>query len=299
MCLKSVIEDIKNTRLLKDAYEILVVDNASQDGSLKEIEKIKQSHQLGAKLQIINNQKNEGFARANNRALQLARGKYFLFLNSDTIVNSGALEALITSFKSQSTQDTASRLGLVAASLWNPDGSYQSQGGDQISLLAAKVQWLMLDDLPFLGKYLPSFQRKVKQPPMDQPLQFMGWVGATALCFPRKLYETIGGLDESIFMYAEDVEYCLRAKRAGWRSAIAHHAKITHIGSASGNSEQAKLGEVRGILSFWPTYFGTTSTFLLKLIITAGAFLRAMIFSLLGRGTQSNIYKNILQQLWV
>lgn len=298
-CLESVISDITQSKTLAKSCEVFVVDNDSTDDSAKIIQSLITKFSNVLPLQLIQNKENLGFAKANNQALKQTRGEYLLLLNSDSIVQNGALEALVNALQTAELTNKNNKLGLVAASLWNPDGSYQSQGGDQISLIAAKVQWLMLDDLPIIGKFLPSLQKKLKQPPLDQSIQPMGWVGATALCFPRKLYESIGGLDESIFMYAEDMEFCLRAQRAGWGSAIAHQAKIVHVGSASSNSQQAKLGEVRGMLQFWPKYFGETSTLLLKLILSFGSCLRFCLFRLIGRGAQANIYSKILRQLWV
>lgn len=298
-CLESVISDITQSKTFSKTSEIFVVDNDSTDDSVKIIQSLITKSSNVLPLKLIQNKENLGFAKANNQALKQARGEYILLLNSDTIVRNGALEVLVTALQATNSTDEKNRLGLVAASLWNPDGSYQSQGGDQISLLAAKAQWLMLDDLPVIGKYLPTLQRRQTQPPSNQLIQPMGWVGATALCFSRRLYEKIGGLNELIFMYAEDMEFCLRAQRAGWGSAIAHQAKIVHVGSASSNSEQAKLGEVRGILQFWPKYFGETSTLLLKLIFSFGSCLRFCLFTLLGRGAQANIYSKILRQLWV
>ena len=284
---------------MRHTTEIIVVDNNSTDHSVAEIKKIVSDYKKTILISLIQNQENVGFAKANNQALKVAQGKYILLLNSDTIVQTGALEVLVNAFQTAQAAPQHDKLGLVAASLWNQNGTYQPQGGDQVSLLAAKVQWLMLDDLPIIGKYLPSLQRKLNQPSINRPVQLMGWVGATALCFSRKLYEAIGGLDESIFMYAEDIEFCLRAKRAGWESAIVHQAKVTHIGSASGNSEQAKLGEVRGLLIFWPNYFGSTSTFLLKIIITMGCCLRIALFTLIERDERAKTYNKILNQLWV
>lgn len=298
-CLESVISDVTQSKTLAKSCEIFVVDNNSADDSIKVIKSLITKSTNLLPLKLIQNKENLGFAKANNQALKQARGEYILLLNSDTIVQNGALEALVNALQNTNPSDERNKIGLVAASLRNPDGSYQSQGGDKISLIAAKVQWLMLDDFPIIGKFLPSLQKKLKQPPLDRSIQPMGWVGATALCIPRKLYESIGGLDESIFMYAEDMEFCLRAQRAGWGSAIAHQAKIVHVGSASSNSEQAKLGEVRGILQFWPKYFGETSTLLLKLIFSFGSCLRFCLFTLLGRGAQANIYSKILRQLWV
>lgn len=296
-CLESVVSDLKQSTRLAKSCEIIVVDNDSSDNSQVDIKNFIKNNAKTVPIKLIQNKANLGFAQANNLALKQAWGEYFLLLNSDTIVQTGALETLVNVLQTPPTQTQNKQLGLVAASLWNPDGSYQPQGGDQISLLSAVCQWLMLDDLPIIGNYLPTLQRR--QSPTNNPpaIQPMGWVGATVLGFPRRLYESIGGLDESIFMYAEDVEFCLRAQRVGWTSVIAHQAKVTHLGSASSSSAQAKIGEARGLLKIWPKYFGGLSTTLLKLIIYWGSLQRLVLFTLLGRSSQARIYQQLLSQL--
>lgn len=296
-CLKSLIADLALSKFLSKSSEIVVVDNHSTDNSINVIEKlIKQSTQQ-IPIKLIKNQINLGFSKANNLAIKNSRGKYLLLLNSDTVVQTGALESLIKNFQNPNRIFQQYQLGLIAASLWNPDDTYQPQGGNQISLLAAACQWLMLDDLPLIGKFLPTLQHRDYQLDHKLTLQPMGWVAATALCFPRKLYDSIGGLDESIFMYSEDLEFCLRAQRRGWGSAIAYPARITHLGSASSTSSQAKLGEVKGLLKIWPKYFGNFSTTLLKLIILIGSCQRIILFTLLGRNQQVLVYKQILNLL--
>ncbi len=296
-CLESVVSDIAQSTMLAKSSEVIVVDNDSSDNSQAIIKDFIKKCAETVPIKLIQNKANLGFAQANNLALKQARGEYFLLLNSDTIVQTGALETLVKVLQTSPAQTKNKQLGLVAASLWNPDGSYQPQGGDQISLLSAACQWLMLDDLPIIGNYLPTLQRR--QSPTNNPpaIQSMGWVGATAVCFPRQLYESVGGLDESIFMYAEDVEFCLRANQAGWKSAIAHQAKVTHLGSASSSISQAKIGEARGVLKIWPKYFGSFSTFFLKLIIYWGSMQRLVLFTLLGRSSQARTYQQLLRQL--
>lgn len=296
-CLESVVSDLTQSTLLAKSSEIIVVDNDSSDSSQAEIKNFIKNDAKTIPIKLIQNKTNLGFAQANNQALKQAGGDYLLLLNSDTIVQTGALETLVEVLQTPKEIAQNTQLGFVAASLWNSDGSYQPQGGDQISLLSAVCQWFMLDDLPVFGKYLPTLQRRQFLTTNSPTIQPMGWVGATALGFPRRLFEAIGGLDESIFMYAEDVEFCLRAQRAGWNSVIAHQAKIIHVGSASSSTNQAKIGEARGLLKIWPKYFGDLSTVILKLIIYWGSLQRLILFTLLGRSSQARIYQQLLLQL--
>lgn len=296
-CLESIISDASHSVRLKNRVEVIVIDNKSSDNSTEVIEKTLATAPNILHGQLIKNQTNAGFAQANNLGLAKAKGEFLLLLNSDTVVQTGALDALINGL--QSTAAKEQRVGLLAASLWNPDGTYQNQGGDQVSLLAVASQWLLLDDLPFVGVFLPSMQKKYQGNIPKPSFQTFGWVAATALCFSHETYKQLGDLDKSIFMYAEDVEYCLRAQKAGLNVALTQQARITHIGSASGSSDQAVLGEVRGLLSIWPHYFSQRSTICLKLLIGLGSVLRITVFGLSGNGAKAKLYAKVLKSLWV
>ena len=137
--------------------------------------------------------------------------------------------------------------------LLNLDETYQPQGGSFPTLLNLFFHMTMLDDLPIIGKYLPSTQHTGLSSRFDldllshkQSLIDMDWVGGTAMMVSRKALDTFGLLDQNIFMYGEDVEICIRAKHHHFQVAIDPTAQITHLQNASSSSENAIKGEFKG-----------------------------------------------------
>lgn len=294
--LEQVIESIFTATTKNHAFqqqlELLVVDNNSTDDSLATLKQLKKTAPIP--VSIIANSVNAGFATANNQAILRAQGKYILLLNSDTVIQPEALEKLIEAMRSNQSKT----LGIVAASLINEDGTPQPQGGDLPSLTSLFVFAFMLDDLPLIGRLLPSHQHTGRrfQPPKKNQLQQKGWVAGTAMMLRSELIPQLGVLDENIFMYAEDIEYCWRARKAGWQVAVQPEATIIHLGSQSSSSTQALAGEFSSLryvltkhLPKWQIGIGQ---FLLKL----AALNRVLLFSLLMNSTKAKLYQTILHR---
>jgi len=289
--LESVVTELAAHSLIPKT-EILIVDNASKDGSqtaLKAWRTKTRKFQPDLAISIIENTANTGFATANNQAIELSRGELIFLLNSDTVVLPGAIAKLIQTFsdhpidnKTSSTSShrgTLDRLGLLSAQLLNANGSLQPQGGDLPSLWAVANQLLFLDDLPIIGKFLPSTQHTGRRASLQsRRLVQKGWVAATALMVRRETIAEIGPLDDSIFMYGEDVEWCLRAHNHHWDVAIDQDAHITHYGSASSSSSRAILGELKGYEIIWAKHKPLWQRPVLKGIIGLACVLRGLLF---------------------
>ena len=303
----SAAADCERSELLRNASEILLVDNNSSDDSVSELKA--QAKTLSIPIQIIENKKNTGFAKANNQALAVANGQYFLLLNSDTELQAGALEKLVLGmrlFKPQTTAALASargkldNIGIVAARLLNPDGSPQPQGGSFPTLLSVGCQMLFLDDLPIIGKFLPSTQHtgmRSTSEKSDQILLPRDWVAGTALMISRECYQEIGPLDEQIFMYGEDVEWCMRACDKHWDVAINTQAEVIHYGTASGTSKNALLGEFKGYIYIWAKHKPLWQSAWLLRLLKLGALLRVIVFATMNRRERSVVYLEIFRSL--
>ncbi len=278
----SVIKDAETSQL---EHEVIVVDNASRDNSPDVIRALQKKY---PQIKLVANKKNLGFAKANNQAIKHVQGEFIFLLNSDTIVKPNTLKALTTDLK------TDSKLGAVGALLIRPDGSLQNQGGDIPGFFNVLIQMLFLDDLPLIGKHLPSPQKNFY--PQKSPTE-IGWAPATALMLKRKVVKKVGPLDEAIFMYAEDVDYSIRIRQVGYTIAIEPQAKVIHLGSASSSSEQAVIGEFLGILYLAKKYKHPGFVSLFKFILMLGASLRIMLFYLLGQRERSRVYKHALDKI--
>ena len=295
--INSVIESTKNSQLLKDRLEIIVIDNNSADDSVSALKTLKSK--ITVPLTIIENTRNDGFAKANNLGVEKAHGRYIIFLNSDTVVQNQALENMITRF-----QDNG-KLGILAPALLNPDFTYQPQGGSRPTLFTLFVHMTFLDDIPLIGQFLPSTQQTGKANKLTTDyldtqtnLISMDWVGGTAMMVSRKALDTFGALDPNIFMYAEDIEICMRAQNHHYKVAIDPTARIIHLQNASSNSENAVRGEFRGYVYIFAKHYSSVQTALAKIILQLGAILRIFLFSTLSNNPKKvALYKSLLSDL--
>ncbi len=279
---KSVLNQIKN---IKQKIAITVVDNNSKDDTLKRLEKYKD------KIFIIKNKQNLGFAKANNIGVKVIDAEFYMLLNSDTIVLDKSFLYLIDFLLKNKDK-------IVACELLNKDKTIQPQGGDKLSLLSLFVVMFFLDDIPILGKFLPSYQHtglNIKKYLKDKA-QFVKkyWVSGTALVIPKKVFEKIGFLDENIFMYAEDLDFCIRAFRKNITVGILKTCKIVHLGSKSSSSKFAIENELKNIAYLFKKHFTSFHFFVAKCIILLGILLRVFIFTFFDKKKQK-IYLSILK----
>ncbi len=306
--LESVISQINKSKLLRGKTEIIVVDNNSSDDSVKEIKKLFINHKSKIINQVISNKDNKGFSSANNQGIEKSSGKYVLFLNSDTIVQNNALDIMVKTFEKTPTDESTSelssegnkidRLGILAAQLLNPDDTVQHQGGDFPTLISLANHMFFLDDLPIIGKLFKSTQhtgRNVKAQISNVKPTAKSWVGGAAMMVKKEVFDEIGMLDSNIFMYGEDVEFCMRAKKHHWDIAIQPNAHITHFGSASSSSENAILGEIKGYIYIWAKHKPLWQMWFLKFLLFWGALLRIIIFGTILRDRKrAGVYRKAL-----
>jgi len=297
--IKSIANSTKKSKLLKDNLEVIVIDNNSKDNSVSAIKALNKT--IPFQITTIVNKKNLGFGNANNQGLKNAKAKFILFLNSDTIVKENALENMVKRF----LNDKNERLGILAPVLLNIDQTYQSQGGSYPSLISLFCHMAMLDDLPLIGKLLPSTQHTGKTNRLNlemlenqTDLIPVDWVGGTAMMISKKAIDTFGGFDQNIFMYAEDTEICMRAKNHNFIIALDPTARIIHLQNASSSSQNAIRGEYKGYLYIFSKHMSSTQAMIAKLILQYGALIRIFVFSSIAKNKDKvSIYKNVLKDL--
>ena len=194
--------------------EIIVVDNASDDGS---IEVLKEKHN---DLILIENKTNVGFGRANNQALDIAKGKYLLLLNPDTIVRENTFEKIISFFKSHP------EAGIAGCKVLNPDGSLQlacRRGFPGPWTSFTKVMGLssLFPTSKLFARYNLTYLDENKTYEVDA-------VSGAFMMMRKEVYEKIGGFDKQFFMYGEDLDLCYRAQQAGYKVYYVHDTEIMH-----------------------------------------------------------------------
>jgi len=200
--------------------EAIVVDNASSDGSQDHV------YKRYPNVRLIALPQNVGFGAANNRGAQAARGEYLLLLNPDAWLADGSLEIL------RYALDRDETLGLAAPQIYYPDGRLQFTWAPTTGVLGEAVQKLRN---PFEGRAWNHFTL----PRLWRLVGDRGWYTAACLLVRREAFEAIGGFDPEIFLYFEDVDFCLRLRSASWRLGRVARAQAFHEkgGSQGGRPE--------------------------------------------------------------
>lgn len=223
--------------------EVIVVDNGSTDDSASIVR-----HDF-PQTRLIQNATNAGFARANNQGIDASRGRYVLLLNSDTFVPPHTFDELID------FMDGSPSVGLCGPRLTRPDGQTQAYGfgGDPTLryLLRRGVYRLIL-----------------KRPLHDwetREVQDVDWVSGACVIARREAIGLAGKLDEGIFMYFEDIDWCLRTRRAGRRVVYNPHISIVHVGGQSlRQNPEARQAYYQSLEYFYTKHYTVAARFLLR-----------------------------------
>jgi GT2 family glycosyltransferase len=213
-------------------FEIIVVDNASTDGSC---EAIKARY---PQVRLIRNERNFGFCSANNKAFEIARGKHMLLLNSDTIVLPGSIDLLLSAL------DRDQSLGVVAPKLVYPDGSLQISYGPMPGLFVSFCsffeirRWIprrlfkglgRLASKRFLGRSVGSYmQWSSGLSPKTAKVERHNLVTGACMLIREECFKQVGVLDPALFT-CDDADYCKRVYDAGWEIQYLAEATIVHI----------------------------------------------------------------------
>lgn len=253
-CLNSVVNSLSGSGV---TYEIIVVDNISTDGTRQ---------MLAAKfkdVRTILNDNNVGFGKANNQGINIARGKYILLLNSDTVALGNALVKLLH-FCCQKNH------AFVGAKLLNNDRSAQTSCGPFLSLPVVFAALFLKGDRLGMTRFSPNKPRRVD------------WVSGACIMAPKTLFRDGLLFDESIFMYMEEIDLLYRAAKKGYKTYFTPSAKIVHYGAASSQKKrkQPVLNIYRGLEYFYKRHYGPVDLFLLKVLLgikAAGAYIVGLL----------------------
>jgi GT2 family glycosyltransferase len=217
--------------------EIIVVDNASSDGT---------QAMLAAEypqVTLIQNEKNEGFARPSNQAMRAASGRYLLLLNPDTLMHAGALDALVA-FLEQHPE-----AGIAGPKVLNRDGSLQMACRRGIPRPGAMISYFLKLHRLFprsrrFGGYLLNYLD-------EDETQLVDGVSGSCMLVRRSAAEQAGYFDEQFFAYQEDADFCFQVQRLGWKVYYHPAAHITHFGGQGGSRAQP----YRAIYEWHRSYF--------------------------------------------
>ncbi|MEQ8845218.1 MAG: glycosyltransferase family 2 protein [Phycisphaerales bacterium] len=222
-CLRSVFEQAQ-----KQDFELIVLDNASSDGSAEAIEA-----EFGDRLRLIKSPDNLGFAGGNNEAAGHATGEYLLLLNPDTVVLDHAIDRLLEFAEAN-----------PGAGIWGGRTVFADGSLNPASCWKRATAWSMLCQASGLARIFRNSS-------VFNPEAYGGWgrdsvrlVDIVSGCFfliRRELWEKLGGFDLTYFMYGEEADLCLRAREHGARTMVTPDATIVHYGGASEKVRADKL----------------------------------------------------------
>ena len=235
-CIQSIYE-----KTIGIAYEIIVVDNASVDGSQQMIS------EKYSDVKLIELNENIGFGRANNAAIKIALGKYILFLNSDTLLINNAIK-LFFCFMEDLPRST--NIGAIGALLLDSNFQITHSFGNHPQIVKDIISELKFNIVNLIGrnKYLKissSIKQFLKQKEKnffaDNPFFEVEYITGADLFISNELFKDLGGFDKNFFMYYEESDLQYRMKAKGFRSFIIEEPQIQHFESASFKRENVKL----------------------------------------------------------
>ncbi len=247
----------------KIAYEIIIVDNASDDGSVEFLQ------EKFPDIKLIVNEKNFGFSKANNAGLSVAKGKYILLLNPDTIVQEDTFERMIDFF--EQTPDA----GMAGCKILNTDGTLQlacrrSFPGPWTSFCKVTGLSNLFPGSRLFARYNLTYLNENETYEVDA-------ISGSFMMIKKEAYEKVGKLDEQFFMYGEDLDWCYRVQKEGYKVYYVHDTQIIHYKGES--TKRSSIDETKVFYNamhlFVKKHFA--SSFIVEIILRAAIVIRKFI----------------------
>ena len=271
------------------SYEIILVDNASSDDTIVRV------RERFPEVIVIENTQNMGFAAANNVGIQKARGQYVFFLNPDTLALSGSFDKLIT------LMEVRPDVGLCGPQILNPDMTIQRSVRRFPTFRAIFYRFTIFKYLGLFRRYF--YEWTMRDFDHQKEIAAEQLIGA-ALIAPTSLVRDLGGFDECFFMYYEEVDLCIRIKKAGFKVMFYPTAAIIHLGGRSSKQIPArvKFMMLKSLVLFMNKHHsglkGHLLIFLFKIAVFTRQFFEMMIYfiaSVFSLGRPRLLKKNFLR----
>jgi GT2 family glycosyltransferase len=280
-CLESAYQSIKYDKISE--VEVIVVDNNSSDGSVDLVRK-RFKH-----VKLIENKENMGFAKANNQGMKIASGTYILILNSDTKMTKHAISKILLQMNSNK------EIGVLGGKLLNKDDSIQPSVGYFPNIGKVFVWMHFIDDIPYISDLIKPYH--VEDHTFYNAEHEVDWVTGACFCIRKEVFKKTNGFDEHIFMYGEEVEWCYRIKKEGYKVHYSPNPVIYHYKGQSGDGNYAGIvQEFKAISYFYKKHKPTTQNIILFFILKFGALLRLVLFGIiLPNPKKAHLYAQILK----
>jgi len=274
MDLSIIIVNYKTFELTKNAiksvldtvgvsFEILVVDNDSQDDSYENLQ-LKFSEEVAkGEIKFIANSSNEGFAIANNIAIRKSIGDYILLLNSDTIVKEGTIDSCLEYIKKHDD------VGAIGPKILLPDGSLDKAA--KRSFPNPLNSFYKLFGISKIKRNSKFNNYNLDNLDENKVYEVDSLTGAYILV-SKEVISEVGLLDEDYFMYGEDIDWCYRIKKAGWKIVYYGKVEIIHYKGSSSKKQKSKLiyEFYRAMYLFYNKHYKEEYSFITRFFVYLG-----------------------------
>ena len=271
-CINAISQEYEK-ELQSGLFEIVLVDNASTDGSVETVKNLKLKT---SSLKIIENKENVGFSKGNNIGVKKALGNYILFLNSDTEIKDKGFIRMLEFLENNKN------VGIVGGRLKNPDNSIQKSAGKFYYLFNVTLMLLGGERLGFLRSSPPKVSKT-------------DWVSGACMMVRKDFFENLGGFEEKLFMYMEDMEFCFRAKKKGYLTYFYPNVELLHKERGSSNRTFAIIHIYEGILFFYKKYMPSWQYNLVKRMLRSKALVLVNLGKIMNNKYLEETYSKALE----
>ncbi|PUA39884.1 glycosyl transferase family 2 [Paenibacillus elgii] len=252
-------------------YEVILIDNNSRDNSVEAIREAFPS------VHLICNDVNVGYSKANNQGMRVAKGRYVLLLNSDTVIQSDTLHTMIQ------FMDQHENIGAAGCKVVLPDGALDKACRRGFPTPSASFYYAfgfskLFPDNPKFNQYQLTHLDQNKDYPVDC------LVGAFMMV-RKEAIDQVGMLDEQFFMYGEDIDWCYRIKQGGWNIYYYPYTQIIHYKGASSRRKPFKIIYEfhRAMYLFHQKHYRMNYSFLVNFLVYSGITVKFLASLLLNR----------------
>jgi len=285
-CLKSVFNALKGIK-----SEVIVVDNASTDNTPDMVAK------EFPEVILVRKYENHGFGQNNNYGMKIAKGRYVLLLNSDTlIIDTNIFKEMIA------WMDRKPEVGLTSCALLNSDRkTYQGSGGFYPTLFRVFAWMTFIDDIPGIDRLIKPYHPLHSWSPFYKGGEFFkkshcqDWVTGAFFLMRKEAMDEVGLFDEDFFLYVEEVDLSARFVKSGWGVWYLPQWKIVHYGQVTNGSERAMIFELQNLKLMYKKHEPAWKIPVLTTILKFGVILRLIGWTLVGKPNVAKIYNSILK----
>lgn len=273
----ALIESICNQNNKED-FEIIVIDNKSLDDTVKKTKTlISKNKDKELILKLVENKNNAGFAAGINKGVKYAQGKYVLFINPDARWKKGKVSDMTKILEANP------EVSIVGGRMVKNNGMVEKSAGKFFDLKSSFLIALGLDEN--LGiRFSPNKTSRVD------------FVSGGFMMVRRSAFEELGGFDENLFMYVEDMEFCYRAKKAGYKTYFCHDAEVEHESHGSGNRAFAIQNIIYGIIYFHKKHGNPFSYLAVKSLFLGKAMALVAAGKMINNKNLADTYSPILKK---